>query len=713
MMEEIDKHRLAFREESAELMSELESLLLDLERTPHDQELIGSIFRALHTVKGSSAMFGLDAVAGFMHEIETVFDLVRKERLTATRPLIDLTLAARDKISSMLAADEESSSASDTRVADLMNKFRRIADEARPVGGEVDALPMDEDSAEHLEEESPDDHYIIYRIRFTPPADILRRFADPLDLLTELQRLGECRIVAQVEKIPPLEDLDPTACHLSWDIILTTRHDPNRIRDVFIFYEGECELKIDVVDRSDRPSSDMEYKRIGEILVDRGDLTADDLLKVLDSRKKIGEVLIESNLVSGDRIQSALMEQQQVREARQRRLNSESNSSIRVPSDKLDRLVDLVGELVTVQARLSQSAAHHNDSRLQNIAEEVERLTEELRDNTMSIRMLPIGSTFNKFTRLVRDLSQELGKQVEISTEGADTELDKTVIERLNDPLVHIIRNAIDHGIETPSARRLAGKGETGTIHLSAAHSGGSVIIQIRDDGAGLDAASIRAKAMERGLITSDTELSEKELFSLILTQGLSTARNLTSVSGRGIGMDVVKKAIDNLRGSIDITSKRGVGTTITLRLPLTLAIIDGLLVSIGKQFFIFPLAAVEECIELTHDKDDRFHGRHLTAVRDSVVPYISLRKTFDVNGAPPPIEQIVIADMDGSKIGFVVDHVVGEHQTVIKALGQVYKHVRGVSGATILGDGTLALILDIRKLAHAVEQQEMREYLH
>jgi two-component system chemotaxis sensor kinase CheA len=341
-----------------------------------------------------------------------------------------------------------------------------------------------------------------------------------------------------------------------------------------------------------------------------------------------------------------------------------------------------------------------------SIAEEVERLTVSLRDNTMSIRMLPIGTTFSKFKRAVRDLSAELGKEIELTTEGAETELDKTVIERLGDPLVHLIRNSIDHGIETPEVRVAAGKPRCGTIHLSAVHSGAHVLIQIRDDGAGLDTGAIRAKAVEKGLLSPDATPSDKELFTLILMPDFSTAKNVTSVSGRGVGLDVVKKAIDALRGSIEITSIRGAGATITLKLPLTLAIIDGFLTKIGAEHFIFPLASVEECIELKRDTV-KSGNRHLVNVRGHMVPYISLREQFMVGGAAPAIEQIVIVGEEGRRVGFTVDTVVGQHQTVLKSLGKFYKQVEGISGATILGDGTVALILDLPKLVSAAEQEE------
>ncbi|MGM0673740.1 MAG: chemotaxis protein CheA, partial [Spirochaetota bacterium] len=377
-----------------------------------------------------------------------------------------------------------------------------------------------------------------------------------------------------------------------------------------------------------------------------------------------------------------------------------AGSSIRVSSEKLDNLVDLVGEIVTLQARLSQTTAQLGDSNLNTISENFERLTDELRDSTMSIRMLPIGTTFSKFRRLVRDLSQELGKEVEMVAAGGETELDKTVIERLNDPLVHVIRNAIDHGIERPEVREKAGKPRTGTVTLSAEHAGAEVLIRITDDGAGLEQASILEKARSRGLIRGDEDLSEQEIYQLLFAPGFSTADSVTSVSGRGVGMDVVKKEIDNLGGSVHIESTPGSGTTFRLNIPLTLAIIDGLLVKIGGQHYVFPLSAVGECIELTEEMRGSESGGHIINNRGDVLPYVRLRDVFGIEGAIDGIEQVVVVYSQQGTVGFVVDSVIGDFQTVIKNLGKLYRDLEGISGATILGDGTVALILDLQKLA-------------
>ncbi len=693
----------AFREEAYELLTELETSLLVLEENPGDLETISRVFRAMHTIKGSGAMFGFDEISAFTHEVETVFDLVRNGEIAVSKEMVDQCLLARDQITAMLDASAGGAPVDPAQTAQLVAAFRgfipqheeKRASKAQTAAPAVGAT-ADKRAAART-----------YRIRFKPARDIFANGTNPLALVRELCELGEARVVAQTENIPQLDELDPESCYTYWDVILTTGEDQNAIRDVFIFVEDDCELRIDVIDDGGYLEDDESRKLLGEILVERGDLKQEALHEVLESRKRIGDILIDQKLVQPAQVASAVAEQQAVDRQRQARQGQESASSIRVPADRLDKLVDLVGELVTVQSRLSQTAAGREDAVLIAVAEEVERLTEELRDITLNIRMLPIGTTFSKFKRLVRDLSRELGKEIEMETSGADTELDKTVIEKLNDPLVHIIRNSIDHGIELPDARQVAGKPRQGTVHLAAVHSGDSVVIEIRDDGKGLDRAAIRAKAVDKGLIGEHDELCDQELFQLIFAAGFSTAQNVTSVSGRGVGMDVVKRAIDALRGSIRIDSEKGVGTTIRVKIPLTLAIIESLLVKIGGDHYVLPLALVEECIELTRRDVAAAHGRNLVKVRDQLVPYLPLRSWFAIAGERPAIEQVVITKINGHRVGFVVDNVIGEHQTVIKSLGRMYRDAEGVSGATILGDGTVALILDVPRLVQGAEENE------
>ncbi len=696
----IEQHIATYREEANELLTELETSLLELEDSPDDADLIGRVFRAMHTIKGSGAMFGFDEIASFTHEVETVFDLVRNGKLAVTKQLLNLTLRARDHIKSMLDADLTSDSVDRANGEAIIAGLRQILPDATP------AEVLQQKQEKHSEVEHATDQQT-WRIRFKPHPEILLGGTNPVALINELRDLGECHVVAHFEDVPRLEDLVPEHCYIYWDIILTTKCGIDGIKDVFIFVEDDCDLKIDLVDDGTQSEGDEIYKKLGDILVERGDLSPVEMRRILGLQKRFGEMAVAAGALTPEKVQSALVEQQHVKNVRQERISQDAASSIRVPAEKLDLLINLVGEMVTVQAHLSQTAAQYANSDFISIAEEVERLTSELRDTALNIRMLPIGTTFTKFKRLVRDLSQELGKEIEMETEGADTELDKTVIEKLNDPLVHLIRNSIDHGIEMPETRLAAGKPAQGIVHLGAVHSGDSVLITIRDDGAGLDRDAIRAKAIERGLITASAELTDKEIYAMIFAPGFSTAAKVTSVSGRGVGMDVVKKAIEALRGTIDITSVRGVGSTITLRIPLTLAIIECLLVRIGPSFFVLPLSCVEECVELARTDIENSHGRNLANVRGAIVPYIPLREQFLIAGDRPEIEQIVITGINGSKVGFVVDSVVGEHQTVIKSLGRMYRDVKGISGATILGDGTVALILDMGLLLQAAEASE------
>lgn len=691
-----DMHVRAFIEEAFELLATLEESLLELEEDPGNSELIGRVFRSLHTIKGSGSMFGFDTMAGFTHTIETTFDKVREGELRVTPELVSLTLRAKDLIRAMIESPGEASLSSDARA--ILDAIGAIAQRPNDSVNTETGLRA---AGTGPEGPSVTNVQCTYRIRFRPSRGIFLTGTNPLLLLDELRTLGECSIFAHLDEIPEIDIIEPESCYVSWDIMLTTDRGINAIKDVFIFLDDESIVDIAVVDDRDVPDGDAGYKRLGEILVERKDVGDADLRQVLAEKKKIGEMLVDRGLVSREKVESALIEQEQVAKTRKAsRLEQEAASSIRVPAEKLDTLVNLVGELVTVQARLTQLASLIDVPDLVSIAEEIESLTGDLRDNTLKIRMLPIGTTFGRFKRLVRDLSRELGREVDMTTEGAETELDKTVIERLNDPLVHLIRNSIDHGIEPPEIRQELGKPAAGMLHIAARHSGAYVLIEITDDGAGIDKDVVRRKAMEKGIIGPDSDLTDKEILSLIFAPGFSTSAAVTSVSGRGVGMDVVKRTIDGLRGSVEVSSEKGEGTTVTLKLPLTLAIIEGLLVEIGDQHFILPLPLVHECVELTRLDVERSGGKDIANIRGDIVPYIRLRDTFGIRGPRPDIEQIVITEIDRERIGFVVDHVIGEHQTVIKSLGKIYRNVHGISGATILGDGTVALIMDIARLA-------------
>jgi len=639
-------HRQAFLDEARELLVELESALLELDQSRNDPEIVARAFRALHTIKGSGAMFGFEDISGFAHHLESAFDQLRKGQLTVTADLINLSLGAADQIKKMLDAATGQGAADTSRSEAILTELRFLRgapDAERPPS------PAPTETAPALGRGPVRD----WRIRFRPAPGALLNGTNPLRLLGELRELGELRVHVDTAAIPSLSEMDPERCYLAWDLVLATGAEPAAIRDVFIFVENDCELSIQPADPAApvRPAP----------------------------RAAASEV--------------------------RRPAAGASTSSIRVSADKLDQLVNLVGELVTVQARLGAVAARREDPEVRAVSEEIDRLTSSLRENSMSIRMLPLRATFERFRRLVHDLGAELHKHVELTVEGADTELDKTVIDQLNDPLVHLIRNSMDHGIETPEARLAAGKPATATVHLAAQHSGANVLIRVSDDGRGLDVEAVRARAIEQGLIQAGAQLSEAEIVSLILAPGFSTAREVTDVSGRGVGMDVVRRNVEALRGSLEVASKPGAGVTVTLRLPLTLAIIDGLLVRVGEDYFVLPLANSLECVELTGQDIDAAHGNHLANVRGQLVPYIRLREYFRMEGERPEREQVMVVETDQGRYGFAVDQVLGDHQTVIKNLGRLYRNVHVVSGATILGDGTVALILDPQRVVSEAMQ--------
>ncbi len=660
-----DQFKESFREEAREILVELESALLELNENRGDPELVGRIFRGLHTIKGSGAMFGFERMAAFTHDLETAFDEVRNGRLAVGSELVDLTLSALDQIRAMLEEEAGGARPADSAAcAGIIENVRRLA------GIKESAPPAKKDKASDIPAVAAGP-LRSWRIRFAPGPAMMLCGANPLLLVRELRQLGGLSVRASMAAVPPLVELDPERCYVAWEMVLLTAAGRDAIRDVFIFVEDSCELVIE-------PDEETAVEVGAAAPVCKADVTA-----------------------------KAPQDNRSGPPGRRTYDTPENASSLRVPAAKLDQFVNLVGELVTVQARLSEISARRDDAEVAEVSEEVERLTSALRESSMNIRMLPVRATFEKFRRLVHDLARDLGKDVELTIEGADTELDKTVIDQLSDPLMHLIRNSMDHGIESAERRAARGKRPTATIHLSARHSGASVLIGVSDDGGGIDAEAVRKRAVEKGLIAAGAEPTENEVFALIFQPGFSTAKQVTDVSGRGVGMDVVRQRVESLRGAIDVASKPGLGTSVTLRLPLTMAIIDGLLVGVGGACFVLPLATTLECIELTRGDIERAHGKHVANVRGEMIPYISLRQHFSISTEPPEIEQIMLVETSEGRFGFVVDRVLGNCQTVIKSLGRFYRQVQVVSGATILGNGTVALILDPERLARDAVRAE------
>ncbi|CAK0773736.1 two-component system, chemotaxis family, sensor kinase CheA [Azospirillaceae bacterium] len=689
-----DKYGETFRQEADERLAEMEEVILLIENNPNDIDAINRLFRAAHTIKGSGAMYGYTDVADFTHHLETVLEKVRDQKISVTKPLIDQILAARDQIILMLNAADggpQADKAVVRRIVAALQSFLPENFDKAPLSPPPRATKKSRKATKKSSKSGPKP-ITTWRISFSPNVDFFRSGNDPLLQLEELSSLGECRVVAQTDRLSNFENFNPEECLLSWDIIFSSSCDLNAIRDVFIFIEDICVLDVRNVASNDLLDVEAPPPRLGDILIAHGDVSSDAIQEELRNQHRLGDMLAKSGKVSPDKVATALSEQEAV--AKQQ--SALKKESLRVPALKLDALVNLVGELVVNQARLNQIASTIESHELATSIEEANRLASDLRDIVLNIRMMPIGTTFSRFTRLVRDLAGDLGKEVQLVTEGAETELDKTVIDRLVDPLIHLIRNSLDHGIELPDVREAIGKPRQGTIRLGAFHKGDRVVIEIGDNGRGMDRERIHQKAIEKGLISPDKVFSDSEIFSLIFHPGFSTAATVTDVSGRGVGMDVVKREITALRGTVDIQSRPGAGSTITLSLPLTLAIIDGLLVRVAKQRFVVPLSVIEECLELSHNHFVLGAERNVIVFRGQTIPVIRLRDIFEIDAEKPPWEETVVARCGGEWIGFVVDRIIGNYQTVIKSLGKFYQDVEAISGATILGDGDVALVLDI-----------------
>ena len=661
-----------FLQEAADLLDGIEETVLAMDpgNGQDTGDAVNQLFRAFHTIKGSGAMFGFDPIAAFTHHVETVLDQVRDGRLPLSESLIKLILSSKDHIASLLEAARRGDSVPADAGASLIAELNGLSSRSAPAS-EVTAVASRESGNGQPAAVAA---MQTYRIRFRPNPALMASGGSPLALLEELRGLGDCAVAANADAIPALEQFQSDQCYLSWEITLATDRGVNAIRDVFIFVEDGSEISIEpaataIAAANPRASS----------------------LPSPDDTPAAKRALPTTSSKAGPSSPPKTAPQ---------------SASVRVPTERLDRLVNLVGEFVMNQSRLMQVAAMANVPHLSGPAEELARLVDELRDNVLGIRMMPIGSTFSRFKRLVHDLSAELGKEIELVTEGAETELDKTVLDQLGDPLVHVIRNSIGHGIEPPDERVRLGKPRRGVIRLTATHVGSNVVITIADDGRGIDAEAVRAKAIEKKLIAPDAVLSPREVLDLIFLPGFSTAKEVTNVSGRGVGMDVVKRQFETLRGHVDMTSEAGRGSTLALTLPLTLAIIDGLLVEMGRDQFIIPMSVVTENVELRRAERSRNNGRNVVAVRGELVPYVRLRETFAINGADPEVEKIVIARHGKGRVGLVVDRVLGNHQTVIQSLGRFYRKIELVSGATIMGDGRVALILDVAGLLRFVEQQ-------
>jgi two-component system chemotaxis sensor kinase CheA len=666
-----------FREEASELLQSIEKGLMDLEATPSDTELVNSIFRSMHTIKGSGAMFGFTELSQFVHEFETAFDDLRNGRAEVSKELIGLSLQACDQIGKLMDA-VDGTDQDNQRILESLRQLMRPNADGAPVSAPTEETADAEVIGDQAQSTAPTaTDAVITTVRFWLGTDALRLGSNPALLIDELRAFGETTVRALDDRIPTLGDLDPSDCLTGWEVEVAADLSDDDIDMVFLFVRDEMELTVE--------------KRGAEPIapVDTG---SDKSEHASTAAKPAAEP-------TPTQPQAAAKQT--------------AGETMRVATERLDELMDRVGELVIAEARLQALTGATSDPAMMSVAEDIQRLVAGLRDATMSMRMVPIGSILGRFRRLMRDLSSSLNKPLDFVTVGEDTELDKTVIELLADPLVHILRNSVDHGLETPEERLAAGKPETGTIELGAKYSGAEVLITVRDDGRGLNSEKIREKAISRGLMTEKDDLSDNEIFRMIFQPGFSTVDKVTELSGRGVGMDVVMRTIGSLRGEIDLASELGKGTTLTLRLPLTLAIIDGMLIDVGGERYTIPLAAVEECVELPALHTVGHGGSSYLNIRGELVPFVRLRHLFEIDGEPPEFQKVVVVSSAGGRVGLVVDRIIGNYQTVIKQLSRFHACLKFFSGATILGDGTVALILDATQLValgRDVESRARRE---
>lgn len=642
-MNELSPAVATYIQESRDILEGLESALLDIELNP-TPDLVDAVFRGLHTLKGGGGMFGFRTMAAFIHHFEDAFDQVRDGKIGVSPALVDVALRARDQINAMLALGGDGPQTDELAASASTKSLLGALASAITASAAMGAVVAAETA---------------FKISFRPTVEALRNGMRPDLLMAELAELGQAVVNVAATDVPPLGQIDPSHSYLTWSVDLTTQKSRGDIESVFIFAD-DAELSIEPI------------------------------------------VAEPTEHATASAAEHAAPTQTQKTEAPR---GDTSGDSVRVSSGKLDQILDQLGELVIAQARLGQISSQLHAPELETLVEDVERLVTSLRDSTLSVRMLPIEMVFGKFRRVVRDLSAELGKDVVLETFGGETEIDKNVLDRLSEPLVHMIRNSIDHGIESGDGRHSAGKPAQGRLRLSARQETGEIWISIQDDGKGLNAEAIRRKAIERGLIAADDVVPDTELYQLIFAPGFSTAEAVTSVSGRGVGMDAVLSTVTALRGSVDVQSRPSLGTSVTLRLPLTLAIIDGLLVRLGQSNYVIPLSSVEECVEFDATEKSRESGRTMLQIREHLVPFLDLADIFN---QPPSLElrrRVIIVKSGGARVGLVVDDILGQHQTVIKPLGPYHAGVSGFSGATILGDGSVALIADVAVLARSATQ--------
>lgn len=730
---DLDAALQTYLTESRELLIDMEEQLLAFEgdNVSDFNESINAIFRAAHTIKGSAGLFELDAIVAFTHKVENVLDKVRAGTVDLNKPLIALLLECKDQIETLLDEVEDPATKSEaTRETSdaLIVQLQEYLGETPAQGAVEPAQASTTKSVATVEREmnsgvDQDDWYIY--IQFPP--DAYRDGMDPLSFVSYLATLGTIKHVHPLTgQFPKEGEFDPETCYLGLEIGVNSTATKQELEDVFEFIKDDCKLAIvaphshidEYIDLiKSLPNHDL---MLGEMLVQCGALTANELSAALHQQKQtqheqhdeiappIGEVIAQQHENLKPVVKTAVDKQKQIRE----HINKEAKS-LRVDADKLDTLINLIGELVTAGAGTALQASETQNAELIESIGTLNGLLEEVRDAALRLRMVPIGATFSRFQRVVRDVAKDLGKDVDLVITGADTELDKSVVEKVGDPLLHLVRNAIDHGLEQSEERVKQGKSARGQLALNAYHDSGSIVIEVSDDGKGLDPDVLRQKGIEKGLIAEDAQLSEADLFKLIFEAGFSTAQSVSNLSGRGVGMDVVRRNVTELRGRIDIESKLGQGTTVRIMLPLTLAIIDGFSISVGDNTFVVPLDAVMECVELDQ-ADTHSDGRYnYINLRSQVLPIVNIRQHFALGGQLPKRQNIVVVQSGTERIGLVVDKLLGEFQTVIKPLGELFTNIDSISGSTIMGNGEVGLILDIQGLINSVTKHKHNNQSH
>ncbi|GAB6039398.1 chemotaxis protein CheA [Endothiovibrio diazotrophicus] len=688
---DLEQFHQTFFEESFEGLDVMESGLLELDTSGVDAEAINTIFRAAHSIKGGSATFGFVAVAEFTHKMETILDEMRDGRRAVTEGTVNLLLESVDCLREMLTAVRAKETLDEERIAALAGQMEALL----TGGGEAGAAAPAAASGEPAPD--PREAIIGWTIRFRPLPHLMRTGNDPVRMFRELRSLGELEVASDLSRLPALADLEPEEAYAAWTLTLKGAIPREQVDEVFEWVDGDCELEIAPIGGAvpaPAPAS-VAVPPVAEERPQQVEVPATVAARAHPAASPV------ASPATGPSVAAPAA----ARKGGAKKPLTPETGSIRVSIDKIDALINFVGELVITQSMLGQMGAEFQMSRLEQLRDglaQLERNTRELQESVMSIRMLPISFSFSRFPRMVHDLCQKLSKEVELKISGEQTELDKTVMEKIGDPLVHLVRNSLDHGIESPAERLAAGKPEVGTVHLNAYHKGGSIVIEITDDGKGIDPEAILAKARERGLVGAEENLPLERVYDLLFQPGFSTAQVVSDVSGRGVGMDVVKRNIKDLGGTVEVRSAVGKGSTFTIRLPLTLAILDGQLVRVGRETYIIPLVSIIETLQTRAEQINAIAGQaELYKLRDDYIPIVRL---YDVFGIVPDSTNLrdgllVVVEGDGQKVGLFVDDLLSQQQVVIKSLESNFRKVEGISGATILGDGTVALILDISGL--------------